>query len=217
MFDQNVLSPNHQRIYEWIKDSLELPIYAEVFRGALAIKHQKLPGHMMFLAHAGREIINGLARTYIGDSSKLVQYKNEFDKISLLWDEKWGASMGLSESEEPEYHIIPHDICKMIKSLVDKHEEAKDRSEETNVVFFSEFLDYEYSGDIPENFLAQWRDAKKWFVKYAHVNIRIGSPEQEAIVTRHFDVLVTFLSIAANSRQHKRLVDINEILQQANR
>lgn len=216
LFDQNVVSPNQQRIYDWIKDTLELPVYAEIFRGALVIKHQKLPGYTMFLAHAGREIINGLARTYMRHDRKQVQYKNEFEKISLRWKDIWGAPMGLSESNEPEYHKIPNDICKMIKSLVDEHKEAKKRIAETSVTFFSAFLNYEGRENIPEDFLTQWEDARKWFTRYVHVNSRVETPELKAIITTQFDILVTFLSIAANSQQHNRVREINEILEQAN-
>lgn len=216
LFDHNVLSSKHQRIYEWIKDTLELPIYAEIFWGAVVIRHFKLPGNTMFVAHAGREIINGLARTYTGETRKRVQYVNDVEKISLRWNDKWGASSEFSESKEPEHHEIPNDVCKMIKSLMDEHKEGRARSKETNIKFFSEFLNYEDKDKIPKDFLDKWNEARHWFEKRAHVNSRAISPELEAETTKHFDVLVTFLSIAANSQQHNRVREINEILEQAN-
>lgn len=214
--DQHSLCLKQQRIYDWIKNELDLPMFAEIFKGAIVNSHQEMPGYGIFVAHAGREIINGLARTYRGDTRIQVQYKNYFDKISPRWNEQWGAPMGVSESSEPEYHEIPYDICKMLKSLIDEHNEGLARNAETNEIFFSTFLDYEDRKEIPRNFIEKWKAAKAGFVKYAHVNISTGSPQMENEVSSHFKTLETFLSIAANSRQRQRVIEINEILRQAN-
>lgn len=216
MFDTNTLNPKQQRIYEWIDDTLRLPVYADVFRSAAVLFNQQFPGYMPFVAHAGREIMNGLARAYRGDERIQVQYVNHLNKIAPKWDDRWGGPFGFDGQEEPSHHEIPRDICKMVKSLIDEHREGRLRSQETNEVFFLTFLDCEDRNEIPETSMQEWKDAKNWFSGRAHISENTFGPDQEPVLAQHFQTLETYLSIAANSRQYKRIRGIDDILEETN-
>ena len=212
----SIPNSRHQRIYEWINEELQLPVYADLFRGAVVVLNEKSPGYVTFVAHAGRDIMNGLARTYRGDKSRRVQYENHLDKIAPNWDDRWGGEIGFSDLEEPTYHEIPRDICKMVKILIDEHKEGRVRSQEINEVFFLTFLDYKDADTIPRNFMQEWKNAKDWFLKYTHARKSAFDSHVEIELTTHFRVLESNLFAAANS-QYERIRGIDEILEETNR
>ncbi len=215
MLDNNILSPEQERIYGWINDELRLPVYADVFGGAAVLLNQKPSGYVTFVAHAGREIMNGLARTVRGDERNQVQYVNLLNEIAPVWNDQWGASTGFSNSEVPSHHEISRDICVMLKSLIDEHRQGLVRNEETNEVFFSTFLDYRDKDNIPKNFMREWKDARQWFLKHAHAREGVFCPDVESEIVKHFETLETYLLAAADS-QYERIRGINEILDETN-
>ena len=81
------LTPEQQRVYDWLDSKVEwkggrgLPIYAEVYKGALHLLKTKPPGYITFVAHAGRELMNGLAPTFAPASSGQVQYYQHVNKL----------------------------------------------------------------------------------------------------------------------------------------
>ncbi len=208
-------SSKQQRIYKWIHDTLQQPVYADVFRGATILLAEKSPGYVTFVAHAGREIMNGLVRTIREDKRTQVQYKDLIDKIAPEWLDQWGAPIGFSDSEEPSHHNIPRNVCVMIKSLIDDHEKGRVRNKETGEVFFSEFFDYSDRDKIPKNFVKQWKDTKDGFLKYAHIREKSPSVDVETEIAEHFQHLESFLHAAASS-QYKRIREIDEILEETN-
>ena len=216
MLNASILSSSQQRIYEWISDKLQLPVYADMFRSAAVFLNQRPPGYVMFVAHAGRDIMNGLARTFRGDERRQVQYVHLLNDIAPYWDDQWGSSSGFWATEEPSHHEVPHDICVKLKSLIDEHKRGRDRSEENNAVFFSTFLRYDDRNSIPGNFMKEWKDAKRWFEGHAHVRKSIFGSEVNAEIAKHFQTLENFLNIAAGS-QYERIRELDEILDETNR
>lgn len=222
MFGICMLSYRQQRIYEWINDTLQLPAYADVFRGAAILLNQRSPGYVTFVAHAGRDIMNGLAHTVRGDKRQQVQYVDHLNKIAKKWNDQWGGSSGFSDSEElshhdseSSHHEISHDVCEMLQELIDDHREGRTRSEENNDVFFITFLRYE--GDkIPGNLIREWKDARRWFREYAHIGKDIYGTEMEAQAKKFFTFLESMLHVAASS-QYERIGEIDEILDETNR
>ena len=160
--------------------------------------------------------MNGLARTIRGDERDRVQYPNLLNEIAPEWNDQWGASTGFSDLEVPSHYEIPHDICVMLKSLIDKHRQGLVRNEETNEVSFSIFLDYRDRDNIPKNFMKEWKDARQWFLKHAHAREVTFGLDVETEIVKHFQTLETYLSIAANS-QYERIRGLDEILDEINR
>ena len=64
------LTPEQERVQEWLNVTLALPGYAEIYKGALLLLKWKPPGFVTFVAHAGREIMNGLGPTFSGRSKR---------------------------------------------------------------------------------------------------------------------------------------------------
>ena len=223
MFGICMLNSRQQCIYEWINNKLQLPAYADVFRGAAILLNHRSPGYMTFVAHAGREIMNGLARTVRGDKRQQVQYVEHLNRIAKNWNDQWGGSNGFSASgelshhdSESSHHEIPHDVCEMLQKLIDDHKRGRDRREESNDVFFATFLRYKDKDRIPENFMKDWKDAKRWFQEYAHIGKDISGTEMGAQAEKFFTFLESMLYVAASS-QYERIGGIDEILDETNR
>ena len=210
------LSPRQERIYKWINDTLQLPGYADVFRGAaISLKH-KTPGHLTFAAHAGRDLMNGLARTIRGDVRQQVQYVNRLNEVQLDWDDAWGAPVIFSDSEEPSHHAIPRAICLKLQRLIEDHRTGRRRSTETNEIFFLTFLSYRHRDDIPGHLIGEWNDAKRWFQEHAHAREDLPSEEAVTQIEKHFSLLESMLEVAAGS-QYERIKGLDEILAETNR
>ena len=160
--------------------------------------------------------MNGLARAYKGDVRQQVQYVDHLNRITPEWDDKWGVSIGLSDSEAPTYYEIPHNVCEMLQALIEDHRKGRVRSEESNEIFFSTFLRYEDRNNIPRNFLRDWKDAKRWFQEYAHVGKDTFSVKVETGIVRYFRFLESMLYVAANS-QYEQIRGIDAILDETNR
>lgn len=73
------LTEQEARVYTWIQDSLNLPVYSDVFHGAAILMKQQSSGYINFVSHAGRDIMNGIARTYNGEKRIQTQYVNIVD------------------------------------------------------------------------------------------------------------------------------------------
>ena len=50
------LNSEQQRVYEWLNDDLNLPVFADAYKGAAILINQKPPGYISFIAHAGRDL-----------------------------------------------------------------------------------------------------------------------------------------------------------------
>ena len=118
MLKTNTLNTRQVRIYKWINDTLQLSVYADLYAGAAILLKQKPPGYMTFVAHAGRDLMNGLARTVRGDKRQQVPYANHLDRIKSVWEDRWGASSGFSESEQPSHQEIPHATLVKLQALI---------------------------------------------------------------------------------------------------
>jgi hypothetical protein len=209
------LKKEQQRVYEWLNDDLSLPVFAEAYKGAAILLNQKPAGYVSFVAHAGRDLMNRLASTVAGIKSEQVQYMQLVDKIQDNWRDEWRFSNELAPEVAEKGHLIPIDVCQSIYTLIDKHKSGSMRSAEADGLFFSTFLDYSDKEKIPDNFLSEWKAAKKWFVGHAHLR---GEPFRERSacdLLKHFNCLDGYLYIAASS-QYDRLKDLNEILDATN-
>ncbi len=206
--------PERQKsIYEWINNTHQLPVYAEIYKLAATLVDQKPPGYVTFVAHAGREIVNGLAFEIVGEVRKQVQYARRLDKISDKWEDQWGASV--LDSEPPAHHEISYDVCVDIRALIDEHR-GKAGADERDLLSLSIFLGYNDKSLIPRNFAKEWKAAREGFFKYAHIRRNQISSDDAAELIEHFRVLETYLSISATS-QYGRIGALDEILGQTNR
>lgn len=210
-----MLNYKQQRIYEWLNSDLSLPVFAEAYKGATILINQKSAGYISFVAHAGRDLMNGLASTVAGIKSERVQYQQHIDKLQRDWREEWRFSNELSPEVDEKGHLIPIDVCQKISSLIDEHKSGRMRSSEADGLFFSTFLDYSDKDRIPCDLLSEWRAAKKFFLSNVHLREKPFRIETENDLEKHFNCLDGYLFIAASS-QYNRLKDLNEILDATN-
>lgn len=210
-----MLNNEQLRVYDWLKNDLSLPVFAEAYKGAAILIDQKPAGYVSFVAHAGRDLMNRLASTVAGIKSEGVQYQQHIDKIQGDWQDEWRFSRELSPEMAEKGHLIPVDVCQRISTLIDEHKSGRMRSSEADGLFFSTFLDYSDRDKIPRNFLSEWKAAKGWFLSHVHLRdqpFRAGTDDD---LVKHFNCLDGYLYIAASS-QYDRLKGLNEILDATN-
>lgn len=63
------LSKEQQRVYDWLEQDLDLPVFAKAYKGAISFLQQKPDGYVTFVSHVGRELMNRLASTSAGIES----------------------------------------------------------------------------------------------------------------------------------------------------
>lgn len=210
-----MLSIEQQRVYEWLNDDLNLPVFAAAYKGSIVLLNQKNEGYVSFVAHAGRDIMNRLASTVLGVKSKQVQYIQHIDKIQNEWLDEWSMNDIISSDAIKYGHLIPVKVCQIISELIDEHRSGRIRSSEADGLFFSTFLDYSDKDKIPRNFLAEWKGAKECFLRYVHLRKEPFCEDADTDLIRHFRCLDGYLQIAANS-QYNRLRELDEILDATN-
>lgn len=209
------LSNEQLRVYEWLHDDLSLPVFAEAYKGAVILLTQKSAGYVSFVAHAGRDLMNSLASTVAGIKSGRVQYQQHIDNLVCYWRDEWRHSDDLSPEVAKNGHLIPITVCQKVTVLIEEHKSGRLRSSEANGVFFSTFLDYSDKAKIPGAFLSEWKAAKDWFLRHAHLREKPFQAGIEGDLEKHFKCLDGYLYIAASS-QYERLKGLNEILDATN-
>jgi hypothetical protein len=205
------LEKQQQRVYEWLSNDLGLPVFAEAYKGAIFLLNQKPAGHVSFVAHVGRDLMNRLASTVSGIKSERVQYQQHLDRLQTEWQDEWRTSDDLTPEVREHGHFIPTQVCQRIATLLEEHKSGRLRSSEADGLFFSTFLDYNDKNRIPKNFYSEWKAAKEWFLKYAHLRKKSFKSDTESELVKHFNCLDGYLYIAASS-QYERLKELNEIL-----
>lgn len=209
------MKKEQQRVYKWLNDDLNLPVFADAYRGALILLSQKSPGHISFIAHVGRDFMNFLASTVKGIQSGRVQYHNHLDEIERDWRDEWCIRDNLSQEVIHQGHFIPVDLCKKISTLIDEHQQGRIRSSDADGLFFSTFLDYSDKNKIPKHLLLEWKQAKEWFRSHAHLRDNHFNSETDDELVKFFNCLDSYLYIAASSH-YERLKDLDEILDTTN-
>ena len=206
-----MMSDEQKQICKWISEVLQLPYHANVFEGAVNILKTKPAGYGLFVAHAGRDLMNRLVRDFRGDKSKKVDYPALVNKISEFWDYPQTNTFDI-ESKPFE---IKQPLRDKIDDLVRKHNEGTKRSEKTRYLFFSEFFDYEDKDSVPKNIAIDWKNLKNFFDNYAHIGKDMGNVEFDKNIKSNFEKLQHYFKIASES-QYRLVRKLDEILEDAN-
>lgn len=210
-----MLTTEQQRVFDWLNEKLRLPVFAEAYRGALHMLHERSPGYITFVSHTGRDFINILAKSVAGIEGDRVQYAQLLDGFQNEWKAEWGAERLDNLDGTENVHSIPHDTCQKIKHLIDEHKAGRIRSSDADGLFFSTFLDYGDREKIPPNFLREWKAAKKWFVGHAHLREGDFADSVRSELEKHFRTLDNLLYVAASS-EYERIRGLDEILEETN-
>ncbi len=209
-----MLTESQQQIFNWMNDILHLPVYADAYKGAVCMLEQKAPGYVTFVSHTGRDMLNSLPQTIAGITNPRVQYVDLVNKLQNNWQDNW-RGQGLTSSQPDEIGpTIPYDVCEMVTELIKEHEEGRQRSEEKGEFFLNTLLDSSDRDKISN--LEKWKEARKFFVKCAHLREKRFSLETLSQVEEYFRVLDDFLNIAA-TRAYSQIRSMDAILEQANK
>lgn len=141
------LTEKEAKVCKWIDDILNLPAYGAVFHGAAVLMKEETPGYINLVSHAGRDIMNGLARTYRGDTRIQVQYNQLVENIKLNWKP---IEIPLNKEEMPDKITfnISQNAHDKIKNLFKEHDKGKERSGSADEAFFQTFLKMDINADI---------------------------------------------------------------------
>ena len=210
-----MLTPEQQCVFDWLNDKLRRPVFAEAYKGALHMLHERSPGYITFVSHSGRDFINLLARSVRGIEGGRVDYQQHLDGLQNEWKAEWGTERLDNLDGTENVHSIPHSTCRKIKHLIDDHKAGRSRSSDADGLFFSIFLDYGAREKIPPNFLREWKAAKRWFVGHAHLRKDDFTDSIISELEKHFRMLDNLLYVAASS-EYERMQGINEILAETN-
>ena len=211
-----MLTERQQTVFDWINGDLELPVYAQAYKGAIEQLNNKSSGYITYISHTGRDLMNGLAAAVNRITSGYVQYVHLVNDFQDDWKDEWGEEgNNITKVNDENGHLIPNEICKKIKKLVDDHKEGRLRAEEIDSSFFTTFLDYPNKDSIPEDLSQEWRRARRWFVGHAHLREDEFSIETYDEAEMHFQNLNSLLYAAAAS-EIEQLRSIHEILEEAN-
>lgn len=211
-----MLTEKQQTVFDWLNDELELPVFAEAYKGALDVLDRKVPGYITFVSHAGRDLMNGLVPTVEDLKRVQVQYVQLVEEFKNDWKDEWGTEKFNTADSTENGHLIPYALCEKIKNLIDEHKAGRDRATEADSSFFITFLGYASQEEIPDHLSQEWRRAIKWFRTHAHLRVEPFDPATSYEVEQHFQTLSDFLYAAAGS-DLEQLRGINEILEEANR
>ena len=209
------LSNKQKVVFNWLNDELQLPVYADVYRGACDLLNRQSPGYIVFVCHAGRDLMNGLAPTVRGRKRLQVEYVNFFDDLENRWKDEWGAQGLNNKNRAQGGHLIPHKICRRIKNMIAKHKAGRLRPREVAALFCTTFLGYDENVKIPPNFIEEWLATREWFLDFTHLGNEDFPKCTSAEVIQQFQTLDNLLHIAATSVFGQMRI-INEILEETN-
>ena len=209
-----MLSEKQQKIFEWLDNKLQLPVFADAYKGAVYSLKKQSPGYITFVSHTGRDILNSLAKIVAGIKGGKTQYEQLVDELQKKWQEDWRGQGLTSSQPQKEGHVIPCHVCEMIYNLIEKHKEGRSRSRGAGELFLNMFLGDSQIDTIPN--LKKWKEAKKFFLKLAHLREMRFSMDVPIKLAENFKILEEFLYIAA-TREYSRIRSLDAILEEANK
>ena len=216
-----MLTEKQQCVFDWLNKKLNQPVLADAYKGALLLLSEKFPGYIHFVSHTGRDLMNILPKKVAGASSSRVQYHQRLDKLEKEWENKWGAPANITKPSEDkdfrdgreEERLIPYRVLQKIQKLIVEHRDSRKKDHAS--IFFTTFLSCSDKDRIPNNFLSEWKIAKKWFERHTHLRRGNFSDKVPSELIKHFKTLDELMYVAASS-EFKRVKEINEILEETN-
>ena len=195
------LTDKQQTIYDWLK-KLQLPVYAEAYRGAVRALQEQSPGYGTFVSHTGRDIMNSLATTIVGMGSRQVHYKQLVGELEQKWPYQQQG-----DSIDPK-------IYSEIENLIEEHKDGRRRNQEASDLFFDICL------NCPEkekdSVKKKWKNVKDYFLKCAHLREADLTDETLELIAGNFEFLEEFLYTAAEL-EYSRIKILDKTIAEANK
>jgi hypothetical protein len=208
------LTSQESKVYEWIKETLKLPVYGDVFYGAAKLMAKRPIGYINFVSHAGRDIMNGLSFAYLERKRPQVQYKQLIDNLKPHWTpieieqlENAPITSRLFSINENTYNHIEH--------LLREHEDGRQRSDISYGLFFQTFLKISPEEAKKLHLFEKWNISKNGFQKMTHLRRNAYNKDAPAQLEQCFKYLVMILDQAA-SNYYEQTCSLNDILEETN-
>jgi hypothetical protein len=212
---------DREKIYDWMVAN-DLKSFAEVYKGAVTNLYEKTPGHVRFVAHAVRDLMNGMAATKLGRTRTQVKYVNLVDDLLTEWKKhnlpKGTETLNPVEIDEnsPASLTIPMEVLLSVQKLFQEHEEGRRRSDESPFLFFQVFLPNPVSREsLPESYPKMWKALRRWFLDQCHESGKLPGPEIINKIEAEFTQLEAILLSVAD-KYSNTIKTIDEILDDAN-
>jgi hypothetical protein len=167
-----------QRIKDWLAQ--ESPSLSQLYEGAVLILFElRPPGYHVFVAHAVREIGNGLEFILFGVRSRpRLDYTGPLDQLSSQWKSAGfstdGSLTGLeaipnSDGSRPEHFKLPVSLARSISKLIAYHGEPRETAfDRAKKLFTRNSPENEKFGDAIRPGVEQWQEIAKWFMANTH-------------------------------------------------
>jgi hypothetical protein len=185
--------PNSQNYWTYLRKELlswfdkNNPTLGALYKGAVQILYDYIPGYVHFVSHAVREIRNRLPDVIAGGVVHVrLDYKNRLDIISKRWQKDSlpmdgslptnviDADSMLTADKVP----IPRNIYSEFSKLIGDHTKAREKPYEMAKRLFKAIdPKNEQVEEILRPRINMWIENTDWFVKRVHV---CGSKDDEA-------------------------------------
>ena len=201
-----------------------LQSYADLYKGAVTNLYEKIPGYVRFVAHAVRDLTNGMAACKLGRDRQQVQYVQLVGDLLQVWEvhglPKGSETLTVSDvgaAPTPALTLtVPGKVVTQIQTLLREHEAGRSRKNESPYLFFEAFLPNATGRDaLPDAYPDLWKNLKDWFTAQCHEGGH--SPDTDVVgkIEGKFEQLeVILLSVA--DRYTNTINKVDEILEEAN-
>jgi hypothetical protein len=219
-------TPERQKVKDWLAQ--ESPSLSELYEGAVRILFElRTPGYRLFVAHAVREIGNGLPFVIFGiRSGKRLDYTNQLDRIANQWRRAGFATDGTltglepipnSDGARPKEFKLPLMLARSISELIAYHGEPRETPfDRAKKLFTGNKPENEKFSDAIRPGVEKWREVADWFMAHTHDKRRKEAVvEDDAELEKNFVLFET--ALGAISRPFFATTDeLDEILEEAN-
>ena len=199
-------TPERLELYHWLL--LRAPEIANVYAGALHMVESghTVPGREHFVAHAARELWNGVVELVLGPDGS-TRPADRFQKIVKIW----GGSEQCSSSENGIE--IPCTVFEEVDQTVREYK-ARQKPRQKNVRMLQEMIGPSVPEDELEPEAKKINEIHRRFVRAAHVNREKRNIDWDDTVTEFRYIENVIRSTTRPSSSIRK--EIDEILEQAN-
>jgi hypothetical protein len=201
------------------------PSLAELYRGAVRLVYgPPIPGRVVLIAHAVREICNRLPERVSGTEGEgRLDYPSRLDKLARQWER---AGLDL-QGAIPAGHAVPPDadlgpspdvavpgpIFAFLAELVRHHVRAREKPLKAAKRLFSAAVPE--GGSVAAPVIDQWLNIRKWFQARDHDSGRVDADFDEAELRVQFELFERSL-LAVARPFYATLDELDAILEHAN-
>jgi hypothetical protein len=213
-----------ERIYRWLHDK-GAPSFAETYKGAVIILHNRHPGYVRFVCHGVRDIINGLPALLAGLKRPQVQYPKLVDDLENQWDaQKLPRVPPVVGSAEPDPTVkgvfpdltIPGSLIATVVNLLDEHDAGRVRATENPYRFFEVCApENKNRRELIAPMVQTWREMQRVFQSNTHESGTSDLLKPADEVARAFRLFEEILSSFATGF-YEQMEVLDEILEKAN-